>query len=156
MSVAERMAELGISLPQVARPLALYRPAVRSGRMVYVSGQVASREGEIVNPGRLGDGLSVEQGQEAARAAILNALAAASDLLGGPDALDGVRVVRLVGYVACTPDFHDQPAVVNGASELLRDLLGDEAGVGARVALGVAALPAGTAVELELLLEATE
>ena len=151
MSVADRLRELGIELPPVTPPLALYRPAVRSGELVYVSGQLSMRDGAIVHPGRLGDGLSVEQGQEAARLAAINALAAASDLLGG---LDGARVVRLVGYVACTADFTDQPAVVNGASELVRDALGEEAGVGARLALGVTSLPAGSAVEIELLIEA--
>ena len=151
MTVATRLRDLGIDLPPSAVPLALYRPAVRSGDLVYVSGQLAMRDGAVVHPGRLGDGLSVEQGQEAARVAAVNALAAAHDLLGG---LEGTRVVRLVGYVACTAEFSDQPAVVNGASELLRDVLGEQAGVGARLALGVTALPAHSAVELELLLEA--
>ena len=153
MSVADRLAELGVDLPEVRPPLALYRPAVRSGSLVYVSGQVASRDGDIVHPGRLGDGVTVDQGQEAARAAAINALAAAGGLIGS---LEGLRVVRVVGYVACTPDFHDQPAVINGASELLRDVFGEERGVGSRLALGVAALPARSAVELELILELTE
>ncbi len=150
MSVADRLTELGITLPSAPTPAAIYRPAVRSGNYVYVSGQVASRDGAIVHPGRLGDGVTIEQGQDAARAAAINALAAANALLGG---LDGVRVLRLAGYVACTPDFTNQPLVMNGASELLRDVLGEEAGVGARVALGVTALPAGSPVELELILE---
>ncbi len=150
MSVAERLSELGITLPAAAAPLAVYRPAVRAGRLVYVSGQIASRDGEVVHPGRLGAGVTVEQGQEAARAAVINALAAAHELLGG---LEDARVVRLVGYVDSTPDFHDQPAVINGASELLRDLFGEDAGVGTRLALGVTALPANSPVELELILE---
>ena len=150
MSVADRLNELGITLPSAPAPAAIYRPAVRSGNYVYVSGQVASRDGAIVHPGRLGDGVTIEQGQDAARAAAINALAAANELLGS---LDGVRVLRLAGYVACTPEFTNQPLVMNGASELLRDVLGEEAGVGARVALGVAALPAGSPVELELILE---
>ncbi len=123
---------------------------MRSGHLVYVSGQIASRDGEVVHPGRLGAGVTVEQGQEAARAAVINALAAAHELLGG---LEDARVVRLVGYVDSAPDFHDQPAVIDGASELLRDLFGEDAGVGTRLALGVTALPANSPVELELILE---
>ena len=153
MSVVARLAELGVELPEASPPLALYRPAVRTGNLVYVSGQVASRAGEIVYPGRLGDGVTAEQGREAARVTAINALAAASGLLGS---LDGLRVVRVVGYVACAPDFHDQPAVINGASELLRDVFGEDRGVGSRLALGVAALPARSPVELELILELTE
>ena len=151
MSVAGRLVELGIALPQSASPLAIYRPALRTGDLVYVSGQLAMRGGQVLHPGRLGADLSVEQGQEAARVALINALAAVNELLGS---LEGTRVVRLAGYVACTPGFSDQPAVVNGASELLRDILGEEAGVGARLALGVVSLPANSPVELELIMEA--
>ena len=151
MSVAGRLVELGIALPQSASPLAIYRPALRTGDLVYVSGQLAMQGGQVLHPGRLGADLSVEQGQEAARVALINALAAVNELLGS---LEGTRVVRLAGYVACTPEFSDQPAVVNGASELLRDILGEEAGVGARLALGVVSLPANSPVELELIMEA--
>ena len=103
-----------------------------------------------MHPGTLGDTVSIDEGREAARVATINALAAANALLGG---LEGVRVVRLVGYVASTPDFHDQPAVIDGASELLRDILGEDAGVGSRLALGVTSLPVRSPVELELILE---
>ncbi len=150
MSVEERLNELGIELPAPRQPLAVYRPAVQSGNLVYVSGQVAAGADGIVHPGTLGDTVSVDQGREAARVATINALAAANALLGG---LEGVRVVRLVGYVASTPDFHDQPAVIDGASELLRDILGEDAGVGSRLALGVTSLPVRSPVELELILE---
>ena len=150
MTVASRLEELGITLPQGVAPLALYRPAVRAGDLVYVSGQLAIREGQTVHPGRLGAEISVEQGREAARIAAINALAVANDLL---PSIDRIRVVKLVGYVACTPEFHDQPAVINGASELLRDVLGEQAGVGARLALGVTALPANSPVEIELTIE---
>jgi enamine deaminase RidA (YjgF/YER057c/UK114 family) len=153
MSVEERLSELGIELPAPPQPIAIYRPAVRSGNMVYVSGQVAAGADGIIHPGTLGDGVSVEQGREAARGAAINALAAANGLLGG---LEGVKVVRLVGYVASTPDFHDQPAVIDGASELLRDVLGEEAGFGARLALGVTSLPVRSPVEIELILEIGE
>lgn len=150
MSVKERLSELGIELPAPRQPLAIYRPAVQTGNLVYVSGQVAAGADGIVHPGTLGDTVSVEQGREAARVATINALAAANALLGG---LEGVRVVRLVGYVASTSDFNDQPAVIDGASELLRDILGEDAGVGSRLALGVTSLPAQSPVEIELMLE---
>lgn len=150
MSVEERLKELGIELPAPRQPLAVYRPAVQSGNLVYVSGQVAAGADGIVHPGTLGDTVSIDEGREAARVATINALAAANALLGG---LEGVRVVRLVGYVASTPDFHDQPAVIDGASELLRDILGEDAGVGSRLALGVTSLPVRSPVELELILE---
>jgi enamine deaminase RidA (YjgF/YER057c/UK114 family) len=150
VTVADNLAELGLELPSAAAPMAMYRPAVRSGRLVYVSGQVAIRDGAIVHPGRLGESVEVEQGQEAARVCAINALAAANELLGD---LEQVRVIRAVGYVASTPDFTDQPAVINGASELLRDVLGEERGVGTRLALGVTSLPANSPVELELILE---
>ena len=149
-SVAERLRALGIVLPPVPAPLALYRPAVRTRDLVFVSGQLPSRDGAIVHPGRLGAGVTIEQGREAARVAAINALAATQALLG---TLEGVRVIRTVGYVAGTPEFTDQPQVVNGASELLRDVLGDERGVGARLALGVVSLPLNAPVEVELLLE---
>lgn len=147
---ADRLMELGITLPEGPKPLAIYRPAVRTGNLVYVSGQVASHEGRMIHSGRLGAEVTIEQGREAARVATINALAAANTLLGG---LDGTRVVRLVGYVASTPQFTDQSAVVDGASELLRDLFGEEAGVGARLALGVTSLPANSPIEVELILE---
>lgn len=149
MSVADRLAERGITLPSPSA-LALYLPAVRTGNLVFVSGQVAMRDGAIVHPGRLGAELATEQGREAAQACTINALGAAHALLGS---LEQVRVIRAVGYVASAPDYVDQAQVMNGASELLRDLLGEERGVGARLALGVAALPLNSPVELELILE---
>lgn len=153
MTIAARLTELGITLPATAKPLAIYQPAVRSGELIFVSGQLPTREGVVVHPGRLGDGVTVEQAKEAAGVAALNVLAAVNDLVGS---LEGLRVVRLVGYVACTPDFDQHPAVVNGASELLRDIFGEELGVGVRLALGVASLPARAPVEIEVLFEIEE
>jgi enamine deaminase RidA (YjgF/YER057c/UK114 family) len=150
VTVEERLGELGVVLPDVRPPLAVYRPAVRSGNLIYVSGQLPTRDGAMVHPGTLGIDISVEQGYEAARVATINALAAAKSVAGS---LEGTRVVRVVGYVASAPDFHDQPAVVNGGSELLRDAFGEERGIGARLALGVASLPARSCVEIELILE---
>lgn len=148
MTVMERLNALGIELPQ-PQARGIYQPALVSGNIVYVSGQLAVRGGEIVHPGRLGENITVEQGLEAARVAALNALGAAHSVF---DRLDDLRVVRLVGYVACTSDFTQQPQVVDGASEILQSVLGEQ-GVGTRLALGVAALPAGSPVEIEMQLE---
>lgn len=153
MTVEDRLAELGVALPPSATALGIYKPALRVGSFVYVSGQLPTRDGSVVHPGRLGDQVSVEQGQEAARAAAVNVLAAVKGVLGS---LEGLRVVRTVGYVACVPDFDQHPAVVNGASALLRDLFGEDAGVGVRLALGVSSLPARAAVEIEVLFELTD
>jgi enamine deaminase RidA (YjgF/YER057c/UK114 family) len=154
MTVEQRLQELGVTLPENAPPpLAIYKPALRVGNFVYVSGQLPTRDGAVMHPGRLGAGVSVEQGQEAARTAAINVLAAAKGVLGD---LDGVRVVRTVGYVACAPDFDQHPAVVNGASALLRDVLGEDAGVGVRLALGVSSLPLNAPVEVEVTFEVRE
>lgn len=150
MSVAARLEELGITLPEGSPPLALYRPAVRSGDHVYVSGQVALANGAILHPGVVGDTVSLAQAREAARICAINALGAANALLGN---LDGVRVLRLAGFVAATPLFADHPQVINAASELLRDVFGEDAGMGTRIAVGVASLPARSPVEVELVLE---
>lgn len=149
-SVAGRLKELGIDLPPVPQPLAIYRPAVRSGNYVYISGQLPTVDGKVLTPGRLGAGVSVEDAKAAARVAATNALAAANTLLGN---LEGCRVIRTVGMVACAPEFVDHPAVVNGASELLRDVFGEERGIGVRLAYGIASLPLNSPVEVELLLE---
>lgn len=150
MSPEERLAEMGIVLPPATTPAAVYRPAVRMGNLIVVSGQVAVRDGQILTPGHLGGEVSVEDGYAAARQCGINVLAAVKGLHGS---LDGVRVIRTVGYVASTPDFTDHPRVVNGASELFRDVLGEDLGIGARVAFGVAALPANSPVEVEVMLE---
>jgi enamine deaminase RidA (YjgF/YER057c/UK114 family) len=150
MGAEERLVELGIVLPPPATVLGMYKPAVRVGRFIYVSGQLPTRDGAIVNPGRLGDSVSIEQAAEAAAVAATNAIAAARGLLGS---IDGLQVVRTVGYVACAPDFEQHPAVVNGGSAVLRDVFGEDLGVGVRLALGVASLPLGAAVEIEVLFQ---
>lgn len=150
MSVEERLRELGIVLPEAPGAIAMYRPALQTGAWVLVSGQLALREGAILHAGRLGEQVTVDEGREAAHVATLNALAAVLALRGD---LDGLRVVRLVGYVASSPQFEAHPAVVNAASELLRDVFGEEAGVGTRLALGVTSLPLQSPVEVELMLE---
>ncbi len=153
MSVAQRLKELGIEIPPPPPPVGMYRAALRSGNWLMVSGQLPMRDGELVNPGHISGEDDIATGQEAARVATLNALAAVQALHGS---LEGLRVVRLVGYVASAPDFAAHPAVVNGASELLLDLFGEDAGLGTRLAMGVAALPLGAAVEIDLILEDTE
>ncbi|MBO0923577.1 RidA family protein [Cellulomonas sp. zg-ZUI199] len=158
--VAARLAERGLTLPGVAAPLAAYVPAVRSGAHVWTSGQLPFVDGALPVTGKVGAEVDVESATALARTAALNALAAVGAVLAaeGPDedpvaALDRVRrVVKVVGFVASDPAFTGHPAVVNGASLLLHELL-DERGVHARSAVGVAALPLDSPVELELVVE---
>src|SRR5437016_2312432 len=121
MTAEQRLSELGVTLPAAAASLGIYKPALQAGNFIYVSGQLPTRDGSVVHPGLLGADVSIEQGQEAARTAAINVLAAVTGLRGN---LEGLRIVRTVGYVACTGDFDQQPAVVNGASALLRDVFG--------------------------------
>ena len=144
MSALARLAELGIELPEVAPPVAAYIPAVRTGNLVYTSGQVAR---ELT--GKVGADVSESDAKDAARGCALNALAAV-DALVGLDAV--VRVVKVVGFVASAPGFTGQPEVINGASELLKEVFG-EAGAHARSAVGVAELPLGVPVEVEMIVE---
>ncbi len=144
-----RLAELGLELPQVVPPVAAYVPAVRSGDLVFTSGQLPMVEGALPAVGKVGALVTPEQAKELARTCALNGLAAIEALVG----LDSVvRIVKVVGFVASTPDFTGQPGVVNGASELLGDVFGD-AGQHARSAVGVAALPLDAPVEVELVVE---
>ena len=144
-----RLAELGTVLPPVARPVADYVPAVRMRDLVYTSGQLPMKDGELAARGILGGEVSVEEGAELARLCTLNALAA----IAGVVVLDAVRrVVKLTGFVASAPGFTQQSAVINGASGLIRDLFGS-AGDHTRSAIGVAALPLGAPVEVELIVE---
>jgi enamine deaminase RidA (YjgF/YER057c/UK114 family) len=148
-TVRQRLAELGLELPAVAAPLAAYVPAVRSGNLVYTSGQLPMVAGSLVTTGKVGAKVKPEQAKELARRCALNALAAV-DALVGIDSV--VRVVKVVGFVASAEGFTGQPGVVNGASELLDEVFGD-AGQHARSAVGVAELPLGSPVELELIVE---
>lgn len=149
MDVHERLAELGLTLPTVVAPVAAYVPAVRSGSLVFTSGQLPMVDGSLPAVGKVGALVTPEQAKDLARLCALNALAAI-DALVGLSAV--VRVVKVVGFVASTPEFTGQPAVVNGASELLGELFG-EAGRHARSAVGVASLPLDTPVEIELVVE---
>ncbi|NKQ55292.1 RidA family protein [Amycolatopsis sp. K13G38] len=149
MSWSERLAELGIALPGVAAPVAAYVPAVRSGAQVYTSGQLPFVDGQLAATGKVGGEVSPEEAKRHARTCVLNALAAVDALVG----IDAVtRVVKVVGFVASAEGFTGQPAVVNGASELLGEIFG-ESGAHARSAVGVAELPLGAPVEVELIVE---
>jgi len=146
----ERLQELGISLPAPATPVAAYVPCVRTGDLVYVSGQVPMVDGKPSHLGHLGDDVDLEAGRAAARTCAVNVLAALKAELGELSRVR--RVVKVTGFVASTADFTDHPKVVNAASELFGDVFGD-AGRHARAAVGVAALPLGVPVEVEAIVE---
>ena len=146
-AVADRLAELGLELPAVVPPVAAYVPAVRSGDLVFTSGQLPMVGGRLPATGKVGGLVSPEQAKDLARACALNGLAAIDALVG----LDAVlQIVKVVGFVASSPDFTGQPAVIDGASELLGAVFPGSAGQHARSAVGVAALPLDAPVEVEL------
>lgn len=145
-----RLAELGLILPQVVPPLAAYVPAVRTGNLVYTAGQLPAVDGVMLATGKLGAGVSEEEGYACARRCALNALAAIKAEIG--DLANIKRVVKAVVFVASTPDFTAQPKVANGASDLLGAVFGD-AGKHARSAVGVSSLPLDVPVEVELIVE---
>lgn len=146
----ERLAALGLAVPEVAAPVAAYVPAVRSGDHVFTSGQLPVREGQLLVTGKVGGEVSEEEAVACARQCALNALAAVKSQVG--DLARVRRVVKVVAFVASTPDFTGQPRVANGVSELLGEVFG-EAGVHARSAVGVPVLPLDAPVEVELLVE---
>ena len=150
MSREDRLAELGLKLPEVPAPVAAYIPAVRTGNLVFVSGQLPFIDGKLPLTGKVGAGVTAEQAHGLAQRCALNALAAAASVAGGLEGI--VRVVKVTGFVASTPDFTGQPQVVNGASELIGTVLG-EAGAHARAAVGVASLPLDAPVEVEIIVE---
>jgi enamine deaminase RidA (YjgF/YER057c/UK114 family) len=146
----ERLAELGLAVPEVAKPVAAYVPAVRTHNCVYTSGQLPLRNGQLLTTGKVGAQVSPEEAVECARQCALNALAAVRSVIG--DLSHVKRVVKVVAFVASTPEFTGQPAVANGASELFGSVFGD-AGQHARSAVGVPVLPLDAPVEVELLVE---
>ncbi len=150
MSIDQRLAELGITLPQPAAPVASYVPAVESGGMLYISGQISFAEDGSLITGRLGDDVDLDGGIAAARRCGVMLLAQMKAALGSLDRVG--RVVKLGAFVNSTPDFTDQPKVANGASELMQEVFG-ESGRHARSAVGVAALPLGVAVEVDAIVE---
>ncbi|MFD7499907.1 RidA family protein [Streptomyces sp. NPDC059850] len=152
-AVEDKLAGLGLTLPGVAAPLASYVPAIRTGPYVYTAGQLPLVDGKLGVTGKVGAEVTPEEAKELARTCALNALAAVKSVVGDLDKV--VRVVKVVGFVASAPDFTGQPGVVNGASELLGEVLGD-AGVHARSAVGVAVLPLDAPVEVEIQVEVAD
>lgn len=150
MSANQRISDLGLTLPQVATPAGAYVPAVVSGNLVFTAGQIPLVEGKLAATGKVGKDLTAEQARDIARICALNAVAAVKSAIGDLDRVK--KIVKVVGFVASEPSFTQQPAVVNGASELLEQIFG-EAGIHARSAVGVAVLPLDAPVEVELIVE---
>jgi enamine deaminase RidA (YjgF/YER057c/UK114 family) len=149
--IDKRLAELGIALPTPAKPIANYVPWVRTGNLVFISGQGAVRDGKIEYTGKVGDTLSIEDAIASARLTAVNVIAHLRDACGGD--LDRVkRIVKLLGFVNCTPTFGEQPKVINGASDLMVEVFGDK-GRHARSAVGAPALPFNLSVEVEAIAE---
>ncbi|HEC31603.1 MAG: RidA family protein [Deltaproteobacteria bacterium] len=150
----KRLEQLGIKLPAAPEPVASYVPAAITGNLIYVSGQIPIREKKLVYEGIVGKDVSLEQAQEAAKICIINVLAVVKKELRTLDRIK--KIVRLSGYVASTPDFTQQPAVINGASDLLVQVFGDTIGKHSRIAIGVASLPLNAPVEIDLIAEIGE
>ncbi len=145
-AVEDRLSELGLTVPDVATPVAAYVPVVRIGNLVMTSGQLPMVNGSLAATGKVGKEVTPEQGADLARTCALNAIAAVKSLVGD---LDTVRIVKVVGFVASDPSFTGQPAVINGASELFGQVFGEN-GAHARSAVGVAVLPLDAPVEVEI------
>ncbi len=146
----QRLADLGLAVPEVAAPVAVYVPAVRTGRYVFTSGQLPLRDGELITTGKVGAEVSADEAVECARQCALNAIAAVRAEVG--ELSQVARVVKVVAFVASAPDFTGQPGIANGASELLGAVFGD-AGRHARSAVGVSVLPLDAPVEVEMTVE---
>lgn len=152
-TIEARLAELGLTLPPAPNPVANYVPTAISGNLLFISGQISKAGDGTIVTGTLGAGVSVETGQAAARLCALNILAQAKAALGSLDRI--AQVVRLTGFVSATADFADHPKVVNGASDLMVEVLGDK-GRHTRAAVGVASLPMGSAVEVDAIIAITD
>lgn len=148
--IEQRIIDLGFVLPETAKPLAAYIPAVQSGNLVFTSGQLPMIAGSLAETGKVGGSVSPERAKELATVCALNALAAVKTVIGDLDKIK--RIVKVVGFVSSTPEFSGQPAVVNGASEFLGEVFGEK-GIHARSAVGVAVLPLDAPVEIELIVE---
>jgi enamine deaminase RidA (YjgF/YER057c/UK114 family) len=149
-NIEQKIIDLGFLLPETAKPLAAYIPAVQSGNLVFTSGQLPMVAGSLAETGKVGGSVSPERAKELATVCALNALAAVKTAIGDLDKIK--RIVKVVGFVSSTPEFSGQPAVVNGASEFLGQVFGDK-GIHARSAVGVAVLPLDAPVEIELIVE---
>jgi enamine deaminase RidA (YjgF/YER057c/UK114 family) len=150
MTIEQKLTSLGLTLPQTPKPVAAYIPAIQVDNMVYTSGQIPVVAGELKFKGKLGREISKEQGYKAAKICALNALSAIKSVIGDLNRIE--QIVKVVGFVASAEGFTDQPAVVNGASEFLKELFGEQ-GAHARSAVGMAELPLGAAVELEMIVK---
>lgn len=150
-TIDRRLAELGIELPAASRPVANFVPCVRTGTLLYISGQISSVNGEPRHVGKVGAGITPDDARDAARLCALNILAQARAFLGSLDRV--TRVVQVSGFVNGTPDFGDHPRVINGASDLLVEVFGEDRGSHARFAVGAGSLPFGVAVEVAAVLE---
>ncbi len=151
MSAEQRLAELHLELPPAPKPIAVYRPLVVAGNMAYVSGHGPLRPDRTLIVGRVGEDLDLDQGKAAARQVGLAILATLKSELGSLDRVK--RLIKVLGMVNCTDDFHQQPAVINGCSELFVEVFGAEKGIGARSAVGMGSLPGNIAVEIEAIFE---
>jgi len=151
MNAEARLAELKLELPSAPKPVAVYRPLVICGNLAYVSGHGPLKADKTMMTGRVGQDLDLEAGKAAARQTGLAILATLRSVLGSLDRVK--RVVKVLGMVNCTPDFRDHPQVINGCSELFRDVFGPENGIGARSAVGMGSLPGNIAVEIEAVFE---
>ena len=151
MSAEDKLAELGIELHPAPKPVGLYKPGLQVGNLIYLSGHGPLKNDGSLITGRLGEDMTVEQGQAAARQTALAMLATLRSTLGSLDKV--VRVVKLLALVRCTDNFGEQPQVINGCSQVFADLYGQDAGIGTRSALGTNALPGGIAVEIEGIFE---
>ena len=149
-NVEKKLIQIGLLLPEVPKPVASYVPAKKTGNLIFTAGQLPLVSGELISKGLLGKDVEIEQAYKAARICTLNALAAIKSLIGDLDQIQ--QIVRVVGYVASVPTFTQQPAVVNGASELLLEIFGEN-GKHARSAVGMAVLPMNASVEIELTVE---
>lgn len=150
MAISERLKQLDITLPDPPKAVASYVPGVISGNLCYTSGQLPLLNGRLVAEGRVGDDVTIDQAYQAARQSALNALSVAADTVGAVDKI--VRVVKVVGFVQSGESFHEQPLVINGASEVLQQIFG-ESGRHARSAIGTNTLPLNAAVEVEVIFE---
>jgi len=148
--IEQKIIDLGHLLPETAKPLAAYIPAVQAGNLVFTSGQLPMVDGSLAETGKVGGSVSPERAKELATVCALNALAAVKTVIGDLDKIK--RVVKVVGFVSSVPDFSGQPGVVNGASEFLGEVFGEK-GIHARSAVGVAVLPLDAPVEIELIVE---
>lgn len=148
--IDQRLRDLGLVLPAAATPIANYVPTARSGNLLFIAGQLPLKDGQLALEGKLGDGVSIDQGVEAARLCAMNILAQTKAAIADLDRV--VRIVKLTGFVACTPGFSQHPQVVNGASDLMVQVFGD-AGRHARAAVGAPSLPRNAPVEVDAVIE---